>query len=223
MDEIKVVDLFIRFGLAGLLGLLIGLERESGTAQNPHADLRDFIMFSLLGAVSAFAAGLYDNSWLIVAGFIGFLVILVIGYWIASARDMTQVIGITTEVSAVLAFFIGVLVMKGALVLAIALAIVVFAILSQKTAIKRFSSSVQTFELQAALKFLVITFIVLPILPSRTLDAYFTLPIATVTSIEASTQEAQLKPTAGYAFEVGSTMDIYTDNTGYQSEQSSCE
>jgi len=72
-------------------------------------------------------------------------------------------------------------------VLAVALAIVVFAILSQKTAIKRFSSSVQTFELQAALKFLAITFIVLPILPSRTLDAYFTLPIATVTSIEEST------------------------------------
>ena len=58
MHDNAPIDLFIRFGLAGLLGLLIGLEREMGAAEKPHTGARDFTMFALAGATSTFAAGL---------------------------------------------------------------------------------------------------------------------------------------------------------------------
>ncbi len=159
---------FIQFGLAGLIGFAIGLERAMTGSENPHAGTRDFILFSLIGAVSAFVATQFDNSWLILAGFAGALSLLLAGYWTDRDRDS----GITTEVSAIFTFFLGVLVLLGSSEIAIALAIVTLAILSQKKAIRNITDSIHVFELQAALKFLVITFIILPVLPNQTLATY---------------------------------------------------
>lgn len=176
--------IFMRFGLAGLIGFAIGLERGMAAKENPHAGTRDFIMFSLIGAVSGFIALQFDNSWLIIAGFIGFLSLIVTGYWIDRKEDS----GITTEVAAILTYFLGVLVIKGSIELAIALAIITLAILSQKKAISKFSSQIQVYELQAALKFLIITFIILPVLPSRPLNNIVTLPLGEITNLEVTDQ-----------------------------------
>ncbi len=159
---------FMQFGLAGLIGFAIGLERAMAGSENPHAGTRDFILFSLIGAVSAFVATRFNNSWLILAGFTGALALLLAGYWTDRKHDS----GITTEVSALFTFFLGVLVMLGAPEIAIALAIVTLAILSQKKAIRTITDSIHRFELQAALKFLIITFIILPVLPNQPLAAY---------------------------------------------------
>ena len=159
---------FMQFGLAGLIGFAIGLERAMAGSENPHAGTRDFILFSLIGAVSAFVATRFNNSWLILAGFIGALALLLAGYWTDRKHDS----GITTEVSALFTFFLGVLVMLGAPEIAIALAIVTLAILSQKKAIRTITDSIHRFELQAALKFLIITFIILPVLPNQPLASY---------------------------------------------------
>ncbi len=214
-ETTSLLTLFSQLGLACLLGFMVGLEREMGGSPNPHGGLRDFVMFALLGAVSALAALMYENSWLIAVGFMGVLTLVVSGYWITVLRQNDPDTGITTEIAAILTFFMGVLVMKGALVLAIALGIIVLAVLSHKTAIKDFSSSVQRFELQAALQFLIITFIVLPILPNRSLDAYFTLPAGNVTAIAEDTAQVQMTPNKGYVFEPDSDLQIYTAKEGH--------
>lgn len=209
-----LLTLFMRLGIAALLGFMIGLEREMGGAPNPHGGLRDFIMFALLGAVSALAAMMFDNAWLILAGFLGVLALVVSGYWITVLRSPSEDSGITTEIAAVVTFFMGVLVMKGVVALAVALGILVLAVLSQKVAIKGFSKSVQRFELDAALQFLIITFIVLPVLPNRTLDAYFTLPLGTVTSMDAAAGALRIEPNRAYEFSTGLTIDLYSDEAG---------
>lgn len=214
-DYQSLLTLFEQLGLAALLGFMVGLEREMGGSPNPHGGVRDFIMFALLGAVSALAAMMYGNSWLILAGFLGVLGLVLSGYWITVLRDPKEDSGITTEIAAVLTFFMGVLVMKGALVLAIALGIIVLAVLSQKVALRGFSTGIQRFELDAALQFLIITFIVLPILPNRSLDAYFTLPAATVASVEMTTRQVELEPRKGYAFESGGRVQLYTAADGH--------
>ena len=213
--ETSLLTLFSQLGLACLLGFMVGLEREMGGAPNPHGGLRDFVMFALLGAVSGLAALMYENSWLIFAGFLGVLTLVVSGYWITVLRQKDEDTGITTEIAAILTFFMGVLVMKGALVLAIALGIIVLAVLSQKSAIKYFSSNVQRIELEAALQFLIITFIVLPILPNRSLDAYFTLPAGNVAEIIQDTAEVRIKPSKGYFFEPNIDLQIYTGAEGH--------
>ena len=214
-ETTSLLTLFSQLGLACLLGFMVGLEREMGGAPNPHGGLRDFVMFALLGAASALAALMYENSWLILIGFLGVLALVVSGYWITVLRQKDEDTGITTEIAAILTFFMGVLVMKGALVLAIALGIIVLATLSQKAAIKGFSASVQRFELEAALQFLIITFIVLPILPNRSLDAYFTLPAGNVAEIMQDTAQVRIKPNKGYMFEAGSDLQIYTATEGH--------
>jgi uncharacterized membrane protein (DUF4010 family) len=214
-ETTSLLTLFFQLGLAAALGFAIGLEREMGGAPNPHGGLRDFVMFALLGAASALAALMYDNSWLILVGFLGVLTLVVSGYWITVLRQKDEDTGITTEIAAVLTFFMGVLVMKGALVLAIALGIIVLAVLSQKTAIKGFSASVQRFELDAALQFLIITFIVLPVLPDRSLDAYFTLPAGKVAIIDVDESKVEVAPGKGYLYEPGTDVHIYTEAEGH--------
>ncbi|MBM2829958.1 MAG: hypothetical protein HW411_748 [Gammaproteobacteria bacterium] len=213
-DHQTLLTLFLRLGLAGLLGLLIGLEREMGGQPNPHGGMRDFVLFALVGAVSAMAAVMYDNSWLILAGLAGVLAFIVSGYWITVLRHDEEDSGITTELAAVLTFFMGVLVVKGALALAIALAIIVLVTLSQKVALRGFSQNVQRYELDAALKFLIITFIILPVLPNRTLDAYFTLPIGSVVAVDKGENRLILEPQKGYGFETGVRVELYSAEEG---------
>ena len=214
LDHQTFLTLFQQLAIAAMLGFMIGLEREMGGTPNPHGGVRDFVMFALCGAASALAAIMYDNSWLILIGFLGVLTLVVSAYWITVLRDPKEDSGITTETAAVLTFFMGVLVMKNALILAIALSILVLAVLSQKVAITGFSKNVQRFELDAALQFLIITFIVLPILPNQTLDVYFTLPAGKVVSVEAADQRLIMEPEKGYAYETGDRIDLYTEANG---------
>ena len=120
----------------------------------------------------------------------------------------------TTEAAAIVTFFLGVLIVKGEPELAIAVAIVLLIILSERRVIERFGTQIQTFELQATLKFLVITFIVLPILPHQSLDNFVTAPIGAVTEIDAATKQITFEPTEGQAFETGASLHVFTKVTG---------
>jgi uncharacterized membrane protein (DUF4010 family) len=214
MEQQELITGFLMFGTAGLLGFLIGLERSMGESENPHATIRDFVIFALIGATSAFAGVQYDNAWLIVGGFIGVLTLLISGYWAQHRRKEDADPGITTEAAAVVTFFLGVLIIKGATELAIAVAIVLLVILSEKRVIDRFGTQIQNFELQATLKFLVITFIVLPILPHQSLDNFVTFPIGTVTEVDATAKDIDFEPAEEQAFEKGARLHVYSEGTG---------
>ena len=211
MVQVELLDFFVRFGLAGALGFIIGLERTMGARENPHAGLRDFIIFALIGAISAFVATLYDNSWLIGVGFFGFLTLLLLAYWVDQTHKVEDA-GITTEAAAIVTFFLGVLVMKGMHSLSIALAIAMLAVLSQKRAINRFSSEIKSFELEAALKFLIISFIVLPVLPQQSLDHLLTYSVGKVTTIDKTTSELTFVPGEEQVFEVDDSLNLYSDS-----------
>ena len=116
-----LLQIFIQFGLAGLVGFLLGLEREKSASSVSHIGIRDFVFLALLGATSAFLGGMYDNPWIIIAVFAGVLILLIVQYWASHSED----IGITTEMAAILTFTLGVLLVKGATELAIALAIMI--------------------------------------------------------------------------------------------------
>lgn len=210
MEQKELLDFFIRFGLAGSLGFLIGLERALGARENPHTGLRDFVIFALIGAISAFVALLFENAWLIGVGFAGFLALLLLAYWAARTKDVED-IGITTEAAAIVTFFLGVLTIKGMYALSIALTIAMLALLSQKQLINRFSSEIKYYELDAALKFLIIAFIVLPILPHESLDNSMTYPVGRVVSIDEAARELAFVPTGGQVFRVGERLNLYDD------------
>ncbi len=80
----------------------------------------------------------------------------------------------------------GVLVMHGAQVIAVALAIVTLALLAHKQAIKSFRAQLKPRDLRATLKLLVISFIILPVLPKASLDQYLMFQVGSVQSMDAA-------------------------------------
>jgi uncharacterized membrane protein (DUF4010 family) len=214
MEQQELIDGFVMFGSAGLLGFLIGLERSMGESNNPHATIRDFVIFAFIGATSAFAGSRLDNPWLIIGGLLAVLALLVSGYW-AGHRDKDAAdSGITTEGAGIVTFFLGVLVVVGAPEFAIAVAIALLFILSEKDLIERFGTQIRDFEIQATVKFLVITFIVLPILPTQSLDDFVTVPIGTVTEVDRPAAAVQLVPGPDQSFATGESLQVYLETAG---------
>jgi uncharacterized membrane protein (DUF4010 family) len=203
-----LTQLFAQFGLAALLGFLIGLERELRDQDSVTIGIRDFVLFALLGAISSYAAMRYEATWLILAGFTGFLVMVLSSYW--AQRDHGA--GITTELAAVLTFFLGVLVMRGSTVLAIALALLALGILFPKDSIKRFRSHVMKHEMRAVLLFLTITFIILPVLPRQSLDSFITYPVGTVTAVDQETGRVDIAVAADQQLSPGQRVVLFASD-----------
>jgi uncharacterized membrane protein YhiD involved in acid resistance len=74
MDEMDLMDVFVRFGVALAVGLMIGLERGwSGQQNEEHANvggLRTFGLMSLLGALWSLLATALNHSALLGFGFL---------------------------------------------------------------------------------------------------------------------------------------------------------
>jgi uncharacterized membrane protein (DUF4010 family) len=180
MDYDQLIHLFAQFGLALLVGVLIGLERELREGGSLTLGLRDFVLFALLGAFSAFLAIHHQAIWIIVLGFVGVLALVLSSYW----ADREHGPGVTSELAAMMTFLLGVLILSGLQELAIALAIVTLGVLFPKAAIKRWTRRVYASELQAVLLFLTISFIVLPVLPNQTLDHFVTFEVGSISRLD---------------------------------------
>ncbi len=208
MTQQSLLNLFLQFAVAGMLGFLIGLEREMSRASSSSMGGRDFVLFALTGATSAFAALQYQLIWLIPGGFLAMLVLVVSRYW----KDDDQGPGITSEVAAMLTFVLGVLVMHGAREIAIALTIVTLALLAFKREIKSLRFRVKSQDFQAVLKFLVITFIVLPVLPRESLDNYLELEVGRVETVDVSGREITIRVLKDRALATGDLVSIIPDS-----------
>ena len=206
MTDQDLLQVFIQFGMAGLIGFFLGLEREMSTHKITHVGIRDFVILALLGATSAYLAGMYDNPWIIIAVFTGVMGLLIAQYW----ASITEDIGITTEMAAILTFTLGVLLVKGATELAIALAIITSGILFQKEMIQSLRERIQTSELQAVLKFLIITFIILPVLPRHTLDTYLAVTTGHVSAIDSAAAQIEITLEPGRRVTEGSEHRLYS-------------
>lgn len=161
------LSLFYRFGLALVLGGLVGLQRERAQAERGEefAGVRTFVLFSLSGAGAALLAELLAQPWafLVLLAVVGALI--VVAHGISAARGS---VGLTTEMAAILTFVTGALCYWGMVELAAALAVTVTAVLSAKIGLRRFARQLSPADLLAVLKLAAITAIVLPILPNRT-------------------------------------------------------
>ena len=162
-------QLFLRFGVAIAIGFLIGLQREyshGGGNREIIAGERTLALMGLAGCLAAMAADVLDSA----LGFVA--IILLIGVYTAVAYfiDAKQgYIGLTTETASLIVVVIGALSYWGYLTLAVALGIATTALLSLKLETDRFVRALTREDIFAALKFAIITAIVLPILPNESL------------------------------------------------------
>ena len=143
------------------IGLIIGVERykDRGEKDVKSAGMRTFAVIALLGGICA----LLDNPMLSIITFFSMILLLTIGYW----RQSEHSLGLTTEMSAMLTFWMGFLV-KDHERLMLSLAIVVVLLLASKRSLHKFvRGTVSEIEFFDTVKFLVVVFVVLPLLPDH--------------------------------------------------------
>lgn len=116
-------ELFTHLLLALVFGATVGLERESSNPNDPHVGgIRTFSLISLMGALAGiFYQHQYESLALIIV--IGFFLLL-ISYYITEALH-TKDFGITSELSAIATFLLGLMVMLSIIPLQIIVAIFV--------------------------------------------------------------------------------------------------
>ena len=161
------IDIVLKFLIALAIGALIGIERERKQInKSEFAGIRTFILIALFGILSAYINEVYPNF--LVISFLGLIVLVGVSYMI-STRE-TGDIGITTEVVALLTFILGALCYTDeGIRIAPIFAIIITALLATKSYIHKFVRKISEKELINTLKFLIIAFVILPLLPDQTI------------------------------------------------------
>ena len=160
------LQVFKILGEALALGLLVGIERYRGRepGEKKSAGVRTFAIFCLLGAL----CGIFAIPLITVATFTAVAALVLLGYHRAPEGS----IGLTTEIAALLVFWIGFL-LNSHEAAAISLGIVVTIFLASKRSLHHFvREQISEAEFDATLKFLAVVLVVYPILPDRALGPY---------------------------------------------------
>lgn len=157
-----VTPAWVVMGESLLIGLIVGIERESDREER-HAGLRDFVSIGLAGGL----CGILEQPWLTAAALAALTAMLVI-----FRMQNPQRTGITTELAAVVTFLLCVLAASRGLAygapLAIAITVVLALFLDAREPLRRLArETLSEQEYWDTLRFLAVIFVILPLLPDQ--------------------------------------------------------
>jgi len=162
------IEVLPQFLTSLAIGLLIGLERE----RNPSAKagLRTFALVSIFGTLIAMLSSKLNSPWLLIAGLLIVGAMIIAAYFNSSNEERDP--GTTTIAALLLCYALGALIWYGQAMLAIMLAITTTTLLYFKPELRGITQKLTRRDLVSILQFLVLTFIVLPILPDQNYGPY---------------------------------------------------
>mgnify|MGYP006420697907 CR=1 FL=1 len=172
--DLTEAQLFYRFGVALVVGFLIGLQREyayrrKGESEGKReqegelmAGARTFPIIALLGAVAALGGRELESALPVAGATLAVSILLAVSHY---RQAHGRAMGLTTEIAALVSFFTGALCYWGFLPLAAALGVATAVLLSLKVQTHTLARQISSEDVYATLKFAVITVIVLPLLP----------------------------------------------------------
>lgn len=165
MDPIHFLE---RFGMALLLGLLVGLQREF-TGRH-IAGIRTFALVTVFGAACG-ALVMDVGGWVVAAGLLSVAAVSVVRSVIRHEATESDT-GAVTQVGMLLMFIVGVLLILGPLTLGVTVGAGVAALLHMKAplhgAVKRLTQE----EVRAIMQFAVVSAVILPALPDKAYGPY---------------------------------------------------
>ena len=162
------------FATALLIGALIGIERERHHQQREDpgsAGLRTFMLFALIGALAGSLTVSLESPWVVAAGLLAVVGAVLAGY-VQSVRLRPETLGLTTELAAIATYLLGAVAALGELELAVGIGVVVAAVLAYKQPMHGFVQKLGPDDVHAAMRLLIATFIVLPLLPDEPMDPW---------------------------------------------------
>ncbi|WP_255169306.1 MgtC/SapB family protein [Natrononativus amylolyticus] len=154
-----------RLVLATLLGMFLGLEREWS---QKSAGIRTFALISLLAAVFT----IVDHDGLVLIGgllIIAHAVLLAVQSFIEEEIDG---LSLTTSVSMLVAYSIGALVAHGFLIESVTVAVLSSLLLVLKRELHEFAWGLSREEVRSAVEFVILAFVIYPLLPTEPVDPW---------------------------------------------------
>ncbi|AGB38657.1 MgtC/SapB family protein [Natronococcus occultus] len=151
--------------VATLLGMFLGLEREWS---QKSAGIRTFALISLLAAVFT----IVDHDGLLLVGgvlIIAHAVLLAVQSFI---EDDIDGLSLTTSVSMLVAYSIGALVANGFLIESVTVAVLSSLLLVLKRELHEFAWGLSREEMRSAVEFVILAFVIYPLLPNETIDPW---------------------------------------------------
>lgn len=156
--------------LALVLGFLIGLQREMhiiySNKTRDFGGARTFSMIALFGYLSAWFNTFFPYFFLIASIVMG---ILLIAAYVVNSISISEK-GTTTEFAALVTYVIGGLLSAASPIIAVFTAIIVLFILNIKESVQEYEQTITKKDLSAAILFMIMTFVILPILPDHAID-----------------------------------------------------
>jgi uncharacterized membrane protein (DUF4010 family) len=163
-DYLPFLDLATALGI----GLMIGVERGWTQRDKPEggrmAGLRTFTMTGLFGGIAAALAATY-GVWVIIA--FGAVIGLIVAAALSRIPWEEGNHGITTEIALIVTFALGALAGSSREVIAVPAAVVVTWLLAFKPRLHSWVENLEQPEIHAAIRLLIMSLVVLPILPNQ--------------------------------------------------------
>jgi uncharacterized membrane protein (DUF4010 family) len=162
------------FLVALLIGALVGIDRERKKEAEPGGSfggIRTHILLALIGAASARLAIERSAPWVLVIA-LAVIGAAVVATYVHSNQGRDEPHGLTSEMAAIAVFLLGAMAVAGDAELAVALGVVTSAVLAFKKPLHVAVRRLDTQDVFAGLKLLIASFIVLPLLPDRTIDPW---------------------------------------------------
>lgn len=175
----ETLELFQRLGVALAIGFLIGLERGWKSRNEPEgnraAGLRTLTLGSLLGGIwgALIIARGNEGLFALALAFAVYSGAIILFRYREAVVENT--LGATTVVAAMLAFALGALAVVGDMAVAGAMGVAVAALLAFKNVLHGWVGRISWLELRSGLLLAAMTFIMLPMLPDRTVDPWNTI------------------------------------------------
>lgn len=156
---------FISLIVSAGVGLIIGLEREFNTHDQPAhvGGIRTFVLAAILGNVADWIAKNSAIELLFVLS-AGFLLLVAVAYFVQAKKGE---IGLTTQFALVLTFLLGIANSRGLMQQSVAVVVLMTTVLSLKEQLHGFVRRITEEELFAFIKFFVLALLILPLLPTE--------------------------------------------------------
>ncbi|WP_022850460.1 MgtC/SapB family protein [Limisalsivibrio acetivorans] len=151
------------------LGLLIGLERGwkeiSEHEHYPILGIRTFGLIGLFGGLTGFLGEIHNSPLIPGLGLSAFIILIIAAHFKECGHDSE--IGLTTSMAAIVTFTLGILPPMGYTTEASAFAVLTMVLLSVKPYLYDIVKKIEAAEIHAAMKMLLISVVLLPVLPNE--------------------------------------------------------
>ena len=154
-----------------ILGLAIGMQRSLSRHGSTHGNFggsRTFALIALAGYLSAWLSESFAGIVWLAGGWIALLSAVSYGLKIQHKQKW----GMTGPVTAVATFLLGVMIRKGWLEYAVFIGVLIIVLLEIKPFLKSLESRIGPREVHSGVLLLAMTFVILPLLPDRTVDPW---------------------------------------------------